>query len=38
VDWEIALLDHLADHGLRVPVALPAFDGRRQVGGVVVQT
>jgi Ser/Thr protein kinase RdoA (MazF antagonist) len=38
LDWEIALLDHLAGHGLRVPVAVPALDGRRHVNGVVVQT
>jgi Ser/Thr protein kinase RdoA (MazF antagonist) len=38
LDWEIALLDHLADHGLRVPVAVPALDGRRHIDGVVVQT
>ena len=38
LDWEIGLLDHLARHGLRVPVAVPARDGRRHVGGVLVQT
>ena len=38
LDWEITLLDHLAVNGMRVPVAVPALDGRRQVEGVVVQT
>ena len=38
LDWEVALLDHLAAHGLRVPVAVPALDGRRHAGGVMVQT
>jgi Ser/Thr protein kinase RdoA (MazF antagonist) len=38
LDWEIALLDLLAGHGLRVPLAVPALDGRRHIGGVVVQT
>jgi Ser/Thr protein kinase RdoA (MazF antagonist) len=38
LDWECALLDHLASHGLRVPVAVPALDGRRHVDGVMVQT
>lgn len=38
LDWEIALLDHLAGHGLRVPVAVAALDGRRHIDGVVVQT
>jgi Ser/Thr protein kinase RdoA (MazF antagonist) len=38
LDWELALLDHLARHGLRVPVPVPARDGRRHVGGVVVLT
>lgn len=38
LDWEAALLDHLAGHGLRVPVAVPALDGRRHVGGVMVLT
>lgn len=38
LDWEIALLDHLAAHGLRVPVAVPALDGRRHIDRVVVQT
>jgi Ser/Thr protein kinase RdoA (MazF antagonist) len=36
VDWELALLDHLAGHGLRVPAPVPALDGRRHVDGVVV--
>lgn len=38
LDWEIALLDYLAGHGLRVPVAVSARDGRRHIDGVVVQT
>lgn len=38
LDWECALLDHLASHGLRVPVAVPARDGRRHIDGVMVQT
>lgn len=38
LDWEIALLDHLADHGLRVPAVVPSLDGRRHVEGVTVQT
>ncbi len=38
LDWEITLLDHLASHGLRVPVAVPALDGRRHIDGIVVQT
>lgn len=38
LDWEIALLDYLADQGLRVPVAVPARDGRRHINGVVIQT
>jgi len=36
--WEADLLDHLARNGLRVPVVVPALDGRRQVDGVMVQT
>ena len=38
LDWEAALLEHLASHGLRVPVPVPALDGRRHVDGVMVQT
>jgi Ser/Thr protein kinase RdoA (MazF antagonist) len=38
LDWEIALLDYVAGHGLRVPVTVPALDGRRHVDGVLVQT
>jgi Ser/Thr protein kinase RdoA (MazF antagonist) len=38
LDWELALLDHLARHGLRVPEPVPALDGRRHVDGVVVLT
>jgi Ser/Thr protein kinase RdoA (MazF antagonist) len=36
LDWEADLLDHLARHGLRVPVPVPALDGRRHVDGVTV--
>jgi Ser/Thr protein kinase RdoA (MazF antagonist) len=38
LDWEIALLDHLAGHGVRVPATVPSLDGRRHVDGVTVQT
>lgn len=38
LDWEIRLLDHLTQRGLRVPAVVPALDGRRHVDGVVVQT
>lgn len=38
LDWELDLLDHLSGHGVRVPAAVPARDGRRHVSGVVVQT
>jgi len=37
LDWEADLLGHLASHGLRVPVPVPALDGRRHVDGVTVQ-
>jgi Ser/Thr protein kinase RdoA (MazF antagonist) len=37
LDWELDLLDHLAGHGMTVPVAVPTRDGRRHAGGVVVQ-
>ncbi len=30
------MLDHLTVHGLRVPYAVPAADGRRHIGGVTV--
>jgi Ser/Thr protein kinase RdoA (MazF antagonist) len=36
--WEIALLDHLAAGGVRVPLIVPALDGRRHVEGIVVTT
>ena len=36
LDWEVALLDHLARHGLLVSAVIPARDGRRHVDGVVV--
>jgi Ser/Thr protein kinase RdoA (MazF antagonist) len=38
LEWEAALLEHLAGHGLRVPIPVPALDGRRHVDGVTVQT
>jgi Ser/Thr protein kinase RdoA (MazF antagonist) len=38
LDWEIALLGHLARGGLRVPSVIPAADGRPHVDGVVVQS
>jgi Ser/Thr protein kinase RdoA (MazF antagonist) len=38
LEWEIGLLDHLARSGMRVPVAVPALDGRRHVQGVFVHT
>lgn len=38
LDWEIALLAHLARHGIRVPAIIPAADGRLHVDGVVVQS
>jgi Ser/Thr protein kinase RdoA (MazF antagonist) len=38
LDWELDLLDHLSGHGVRVPAAVRARDGRRHVAGVVVQT
>ena len=34
--WEIRLLDYLHREGLRVPVAVPAADGRRVVDGLVL--
>lgn len=37
LDWELDLLEHLAGRGMTVPVAVPARDGRRHAGGVVVQ-
>jgi hypothetical protein len=37
LDWELDLLAFLAGHGFLVPEVVPALDGRRHVGGVVVQ-
>jgi Ser/Thr protein kinase RdoA (MazF antagonist) len=37
LEWELALLDHLSRNGFTVPTVVPARDGRRHVGGVVVQ-
>ncbi len=38
LDWEIRLLEFLAGHGFRVPLVVPALDGRGHVAGTVVQT
>jgi hypothetical protein len=38
LDWEVRLLEFLARRGIRVPVVVPALDGRRHVDGVVVMT
>jgi Ser/Thr protein kinase RdoA (MazF antagonist) len=35
--WELDLLEHLAEQGVRVPRLIPTGDGRRSVDGVVVQ-
>lgn len=37
LDWELDLLAHLHAHGIGVPVTVSADDGRRHVGGVMVQ-
>jgi Ser/Thr protein kinase RdoA (MazF antagonist) len=37
LDWELDLLEHLAEHGIGVPRVVPADDGRRHVNGVLVQ-
>ncbi|GAB2603255.1 hypothetical protein GCM10027168_40330 [Streptomyces capparidis] len=37
LEWELDLLAFLGRHGFRVPEVVPAADGRRHVGGVVVQ-
>jgi Ser/Thr protein kinase RdoA (MazF antagonist) len=36
--WEVELLDHLSQQGLCVPRIIPSTDGRRHIGGVVVQS
>jgi Ser/Thr protein kinase RdoA (MazF antagonist) len=36
--WEVRLLEHLAERGIRVPVVVPALDGRRHVDGVLVMS
>jgi Ser/Thr protein kinase RdoA (MazF antagonist) len=36
--WEADLLDYLSRNGLRVPAVVLALDGRRHIGGVMVQT
>jgi Ser/Thr protein kinase RdoA (MazF antagonist) len=38
LEWEVRLLEHLAARGIRVPAPVPALDGRRHVGGVIVMT
>lgn len=38
LDWEINLLGYLGYQGLRVPVIIPAVDGRRHIDGVLVQS
>lgn len=37
LEWELDLLEHLARHGFLVPEVVPTLDGRRHVGGVVMQ-
>lgn len=36
LSWEVRLLEHLARQGIRVPVVVPAMDGRRHVDGVLL--
>jgi Ser/Thr protein kinase RdoA (MazF antagonist) len=38
LSWEVRLLEHLARCGLRVPVVVPAVDGRPHVDGVLVMS
>lgn len=38
LEWEVALLDHLASHGLRAPALIAALDGRRHIAGITMQT
>jgi Ser/Thr protein kinase RdoA (MazF antagonist) len=38
LDWELGLLQELARAGFTVPLPVPAEDGRRRVGGLVVLT
>jgi Ser/Thr protein kinase RdoA (MazF antagonist) len=37
LDWELDLLEHLAEHGIGVPRLVPSDDGRRHVDGVMIQ-
>lgn len=37
LDWELDLITELDAAGIRVPVVVPTQDGRRHVGGIVVQ-
>jgi Ser/Thr protein kinase RdoA (MazF antagonist) len=37
LEWELDLLEYMAEHGVGVPRAVPADDGRRHVDGVVIQ-
>jgi Ser/Thr protein kinase RdoA (MazF antagonist) len=36
LDWELDLLEHLADHGISVPRLVPTDDGRRHADGVMI--
>jgi Ser/Thr protein kinase RdoA (MazF antagonist) len=36
IDWELDLLEHLAEVGVGVPRIVPALDGRRRAGRLVV--
>jgi Ser/Thr protein kinase RdoA (MazF antagonist) len=36
LDWELDLLEHLAERGISVPRLIPADDGRRHVDGVMI--
>jgi Ser/Thr protein kinase RdoA (MazF antagonist) len=37
LEWELDLLAFLAEQGFRVPAVVVSLDGRRHVGGIVVQ-
>ena len=36
LSWEVRLLEHLARCGIRVPVVIPALDGRPHIDGMIV--
>ncbi|GIH16488.1 hypothetical protein Raf01_46600 [Rugosimonospora africana] len=36
LEWELDLLSYLSNHGIGVPTLVPTDDGRRHVGGVLV--